>query len=77
MTGWRVGYLPAHEELIAQIKKVHIPFSICAPVVSQSAALAALKGTQGCVTDFRDHYLAAPRNLMCERLVRLNPVFAN
>lgn len=75
MTGWRVGYLHAHEELIAQIKKAHIPFSICAPVVSQYAALAALTGPQDCVADFRDHYLAA-RNLMCERLDRLNPVFA-
>jgi aminotransferase len=75
MTGWRVGYLHAQEELIDQIKKAHISFSICAPVVSQYAALAALTGPQDCVTDFRGHYLAA-RNLMCERLDRLSPVFA-
>jgi aminotransferase len=31
MTGWRIGYLHADEELIPQIKKAHIPFafSIC------------------------------------------------
>ena len=33
MTGWRIGYLHASEKLIKQIKKVHIPLSICVPVV--------------------------------------------
>ena len=74
MTGWRVGYLHADEELIPQIKKAHIPFSICAPVVSQYAAIAALKGSQDCVTDFKKHYLTT-RNLMCARLDRMHPVF--
>ncbi|MCK4835245.1 MAG: pyridoxal phosphate-dependent aminotransferase, partial [Candidatus Aminicenantes bacterium] len=74
MTGWRIGYLHADEQWISQIKKVHIPFSICAPVVSQYAALAALKGSQDCVVDFKNHYLTT-RNLMCERLDCLNSVF--
>jgi len=74
MTGWRIGYLYADEELIPQITKAHIPFAICAPVVSQFAALAALKDTQDCVTEFKEHYLSA-RNLMCKRLDGLNSVF--
>ena len=74
MTGWRIGYLHADEDLIPQIAKAHIPFAICAPIVSQFAALAALKGPQDCVTEFRDHYLSA-RNLMCERLDGLKHVF--
>ena len=74
MTGWRIGYLHADEEIITQVKKVHIPFSICAPVASQYAAIAALKGSQKCVEDFRLHYLET-RNLMCERLDNLNSVF--
>jgi aminotransferase len=74
MTGWRIGYLHAHEELIHQITKAHIPFAICAPVVSQYAALAALQGPQDCVEKFKNHYLAT-RNLMCERLDRLDRVF--
>ncbi|MCK4330813.1 pyridoxal phosphate-dependent aminotransferase [candidate division WOR-3 bacterium] len=74
MTGWRIGYLHAVEELIPQINKAHIPLAICAPVVSQYAALAALKGSQECVATFRKHYLST-RNLMCERLDRLNYVF--
>ena len=75
MTGWRIGYLHADETLIPQITKAHIPFAICAPVVSQYAALAALEGPQDCVSEFRAHYLAA-RNLMCERLDNLDSVFA-
>ena len=74
MTGWRVGYLHADEELIPQITKAHIPFAICAPVVSQYAALAALKESQDCVSKFREHYLST-RNLMCERLDKLNSIF--
>jgi aminotransferase len=75
MTGWRVGYLHAHEELIQQITKAHIPFAICAPVVSQYAALAALQGAQDCVAGFRDHYRTA-RDLMCRRLDTMKSVFA-
>jgi aminotransferase len=74
MTGWRIGYLHADTEIIAQIKKAHIPFCICAPVPSQYAAIAALKGSQDCIEEFRSHYLSA-RNLMCERLDALNSYF--
>ena len=74
MTGWRIGYLHADEELIPQITKAHIPFAICAPVVSQYAALGALQGSQECVANFKEHYLLT-RNLMCERLDQLNSVF--
>jgi aminotransferase len=74
MTGWRIGYLVADEELIPQITKAHIPLAICAPVVSQYAALAALQGPQDCVAQFREHYQTA-RDLMCKRLDRLNSVF--
>ena len=74
MTGWRIGYLHAEEKLILQITKAHIPFAICAPVISQYAALAALKGSQDCVVKFKENYLSA-RNLMCERLDRLNSIF--
>jgi aminotransferase len=75
MTGWRLGYVHASEELMPQIRKAHIPFAICAPVVSQYAALGALKGSQDCVKDFEKHYLDM-RNVMCERLDKLDSVFS-
>jgi len=74
MTGWRIGYVHADQEVIQHIRKAHIPFSICAPVVSQYAALAALQGSQKCVQEFYNHYLRT-RNLMCERLDQLDSVF--
>jgi aminotransferase len=74
MTGWRIGYLFADEELMPQISKAHIPFAICVPVVSQYAALAALKNSQDCIEVFKQKYLSA-RNLMCRRLDRLDSVF--
>ena len=74
MTGWRIGYLHTDEELIPQIIKAHIPLAICAPVISQYAALAALKGPQDCIAKFREHYLST-RNLMCDRLDNLSSVF--
>ena len=74
MTGWRIGYLHADEEILTQIKKAHIPLAICAPVASQYAAIAALKGSQDCIGEFRQHYLKA-RDLMCERLDMLDSVF--
>ena len=74
MTGWRIGYLHASESLIPQITKAHIPFAICAPVVSQYAALAALEGPQTCVSEFREEYLQA-RNLMCKRLDNIGSIF--
>jgi aminotransferase len=74
MTGWRLGYLHADESLIPQITKAHIPFAICAPVVSQYAALAALTGSQDCVREFRNHYNMT-RDLMCERLDGMSSIF--
>jgi aminotransferase len=74
MTGWRVGYVVAKAEWITQMMKAHIPFTICAPVVSQYAALGALKGPQDCVKEFRDKYLDL-RDLTCQRLDRLSWVF--
>lgn len=74
MTGWRIGYVVAEEGMTEEIRKAHIPMAICAPVVSQYAALAALKGSQDCVAQFREKYLHL-RNLMCQRLDKLGAVF--
>ena len=74
MTGWRIGYVHSSKELIPQIKKAHITFAICAPVISQYAVLEAIKSSQECVENFREHYKNA-RDLMCRRLDRLSHVF--
>lgn len=43
MTGWRVGYICAPKELISPIYKIHQYCIMCAPSMSQYAALEALK----------------------------------
>ena len=43
MTGWRIGYIAADPELITQALKVQDATAICAPIIAQVAALAALE----------------------------------
>lgn len=56
MTGWRVGYAVAEEELIDQVGKLQEPFMSCAPSISQKAAEAALLSSQYCVKEMRQFY---------------------
>lgn len=43
MTGWRIGYLCAPKELIAQMVKIHQYTTLCAPIISQYGAIEALR----------------------------------
>ena len=43
MTGWRIGYAAAPEPIIKAMMKIHQYTMLCAPIVSQSAALEALR----------------------------------
>ncbi len=43
MTGWRIGYIAASADLCRQALKVQDAMAICAPIVSQIAATAALE----------------------------------
>ena len=43
MTGWRIGYIAAPAEILAQIVKLHGYNTICAPIVSQYGAVEGLK----------------------------------
>ncbi len=86
MTGWRVGYLAGNKKFLETITNVHTHIVICAPSISQWAALAALRGPQGCVEEMRLKY-KENRDLIVPRLNKLgfkcfNPqgayyVFAN
>jgi aminotransferase len=82
MTGWRVGYMLASSRIIDQVLKVHDAFAICAPTISQYAALAALRATNGKDGEgdrFIRHLvgaLASRRETTCQRLDRLSQVFS-
>ncbi|PRX27978.1 aminotransferase [Orenia metallireducens] len=43
MTGWRVGYVAAPEEILQAMMKIHQYTMLCAPIVSQKAALEAVR----------------------------------
>lgn len=43
MTGWRIGYIAAPADLLAQIVKLHGYNTICAPIFSQYAAAEGLR----------------------------------
>jgi aspartate aminotransferase len=58
MTGWRLGFLAAPDEIISQCIKVHQYCQACATSISQYAALAAYEGDQAPVAQMRDEYLA-------------------
>ena len=58
MTGWRVGYVAAPPALAATLVKLQQPVLANVCSVSQMAALAALTGSQDCVSMMRDHYRA-------------------
>ncbi|MBZ0186975.1 MAG: aminotransferase class I/II-fold pyridoxal phosphate-dependent enzyme [Candidatus Obscuribacterales bacterium] len=46
MTGWRIGYACAPRDLLSAMKKIHSHTMMCAPTVSQKAALEALTGAE-------------------------------
>lgn len=63
MTGWRIGYIAAPSEVLAQIVKLHGYNTICAPIFSQYAACEGLKNGWKDVEKMRMSYQQR-RNLM-------------
>ena len=64
MTGWRLGYACAPKELIQQMTKIHQFAIMCAPTISQYAAVEALKNGDADVKEMRDAYNQRRRFLM-------------
>ncbi len=63
MTGWRIGWIAAPEDLMAQIVKLHQYNTICAPIFSQYAAAEGLRHGWKDVEKMRVSYQQR-RNLM-------------
>ena len=74
LTGYRVGYAFAEQGIMDHMLKVHDSLAICAPTISQKAAIAALRGGQESVGDFVEK-LTENRKLMCEKLDELSDFF--
>ena len=55
MTGWRIGYVAGHKDLIGGLTKIHQYTMLCAPIMGQFAALEALRSA----SEARDEMVAA------------------
>ena len=56
MTGWRVGYIAAPENFIEEVNKIHQYSALCAPTVSQYAAIEACRGSISDVKKMKASY---------------------
>jgi len=56
MTGWRLGYACGPKELLTQITKIHQFAIMCAPTVSQYAAIAAMTSCDEVVAEMVEEY---------------------
>jgi aminotransferase len=61
MTGWRIGYVASTERMIEEINKIHQYSALCAPTVSQFAAIEACKNSDEDVKAMKASYLNRAR----------------
>jgi aminotransferase len=70
MTGWRLGYVAGHAELIEALIRVHQYMVMCPPVTAQRAALCALESGESNLEKMRLEFDRRRRQLH-EGLLRL------
>ena len=66
MTGWRLGYAMGPADILKQMTKIHQFAIMCAPTVSQYAAVEAMKNGENDVVMMRDSYNQRRRFLLHE-----------
>ena len=67
MTGWRIGYACGPKKIIEAMTKIHQYTMMCVPIVSQMAALEALKNGDRSVREMKREY-ARRREFVVSRL---------
>ncbi len=70
MTGWRAGYAMAPKAIIANLSKLQSQQTSNATSIVQKAAIAALAGSQQCVTEFRAEFVEL-RDYMLAKLAEI------
>ena len=70
MTGWRLGYACGPQPVISQMLKMHQFAIMCAPTVSQMAAVEAMRSCDEAIQEMRDEYNMR-RRLMVDRLNKM------
>lgn len=71
MTGWRIGYVTASQNLIDQMMKVHDSLITCPSAISQYAAIAAIKGPKDAVWEYKKAY-EQRREIVVNELAKTN-----
>jgi aspartate/methionine/tyrosine aminotransferase len=71
ITGWRVGYLAAHEEHMQKIKSIHDYIGLCAPSVLQEAIVRYCKKYQ-----FGEKYVQTIREQLAENYMLVSTELA-
>ncbi len=56
MTGWRLGYALGNHDIIEQMVKIHQFAVMCAPTISQYAAIEAMEQGDGDIEAMRESY---------------------
>ncbi len=56
MTGWRIGYAAANQEIIAAMTKIHQYTMLCAPIMGQVAAIEALRAGEASAAEMVEEY---------------------
>ncbi len=56
MTGWRIGYAAGNKEIIAAMTKIHQYTMLCASIISQKAAIEALRNGKSAVEEMYNEY---------------------
>lgn len=51
MTGWRIGYVAGHPDLIQAMTRIHQYTMLCAPITAQLAALEAVRSAEQAMQD--------------------------
>ena len=73
--GWRIGYVHTDKDLLMHMLKVHDANIVCAPHISQEAAIAALTLDQKVVNN-HTKWLSENRDCICARLDALPDLFS-
>lgn len=73
MTGWRIGYAIARQEIITQMAKLVLYTSTCANSIGQRAAITALEGPQNLVVEMVKEYKRR-RDFVVKRLKEIEGI---
>jgi len=71
MTGWRLGYCAANDQVISALTKYNMYNAVCASSIAQLAGLAALRGPQSYFEAILREF-ATRRDIVCEKLDELD-----